>query len=141
MTWTMEDEHTHFPKECNSNYCTLPYTACIQSQFQITRTAKFEDNSIMISAFGRGQLQFWGWTHNITTLTIENVENANFVNPCNMGTQGIAPGDSGQGHWIQAGDRSVLVGISTGGVITKPGYIQKTTSREILAFIKNNIVY
>ena len=141
MTWSMEDEQTHFPKQCGSRYCPLPYIVCIQSQFPVTRTAKFEDDSIMGSAFGRDKLQFWGWKQNITTLTITNVENADLTNPCNIGTQGNAPGDSGTGHWIQTGDRSVLVGISTGGINSKPGYIQKTTYREILAFIKNNIVY
>ena len=137
----MKDENTHFPKECFMNRaktcytCSYSYTACIQSRFPDTLTAVFEDKT------GQGELGFLRTKDNKRGLIIQRTENSPLIEKENIGTQQPASGDSGSGHWMENGRRSVLVGITTGGVIAGPQQMQKTTHLEIWAFIRNRIMY
>ena len=136
MKWSMSNEHNHNPKLCGLPQCKLPYFACIQSIFPRTPTFQLEEIN------DNGDLNFKGWDANPpSSFAVDNVDNQLYTDQTNIGTQQIGGGDSGTGHWMynDAGV-AVLVGITTMGTLAgRSSVMQKTTNREILEFINDNI--
>jgi hypothetical protein len=136
MKWSMSNEDNHKPKLCGIEQCKLPYFACIQSIFPRTPTFQLEEIN------DNGDLDFKGWDEDPpTSFAVDNVDNQLYTDQTNIGTQQIGGGDSGTGHWMynDAGV-AVLVGITTMGTLAgRSSVMQKTTNREILEFINDNI--
>ena len=145
----MCNEQNHDPKKCYlPSHCNLPYTACIQSEIPVTPTVNFEEVN------KKGDLKFKEWPSkqhgqekepdHFRNLVVENVDNQLHTDETNIGTQQLAKGDSGSGHWMYNKDEDVAVLIGVSMLALKgggPSMIQKTTDTEISSFIKNNLVY
>ena len=130
MKWKMDCEKCHPDKNCilhedNTDYRMTPYSLCVRSELPVTKTIEFKD-------VGNNQLEF------INGVLMINNEPPNIDH---IGHQLPCRGDSGIGHWMMNGKRSVLVGITAHGKdpCGSAAIMQKTTHKDILTWIKEKI--
>ena len=138
MKWSMQHEHKHAPKICKLRPEHQKHTVCVQNEIPPTPTINLEELN------DKGKLNFIGWNENLPgRIIFDNVDNQLLEHQqMNIGTQQLNVGDSGSGHWMYNKGVAVLIGITyLGEGAGRSSMIQKTTDKDVLKFIQDNIEY
>ena len=131
MVWRIDDSRLGFCKSI-PGYDQFPaYVVCITSSVPETKYASFDAHL---------------FTNLFANLKFEIEDNERIL-PSAIGHQLPCAGDSGGGHWIAIGKKSVLIGINTmaytgvNGVCGDASAMQTTTDNNILKWIKQQTLF